>query len=519
MQGLAPPSKLGVFNNTLDVAYKALAERTFMCKVDDHFEPALGTDWERFADPYMLEFLEKLVHELDLVPVISTHEVVDSYKGTKRRVYEDAEKKYWRDGVSKMDATLRMFVKFEKCDLSKAPRVINPRSPVYNLALGRFLKLNEHRYFDAIARVFEQERVVIKGMDSFGSAAAIEKMWNSFHTPAGVGGDASKFDMHVSKVALYFEHLAYILPFCNNVEEAMKLYDRIIAESHSSMDYDDEREQLCWLLSQQLHNRGKAYFDDGTIKFEIDGTRASGDLNTSLGNCILMCAMTYSWSKKTGVKINLANNGDDCMYIMNASDVPRWQAGLEQAYADKGFRMVLEEPVYELEQVEFCQAKPCMTVEGRKMVRNPLTLVTKGSMCLLPFAGNMKALQKWMMAVGVAEGSLGRGVPVVQSFARAMRRNGRRCSNRLINAAYYQSNRVYHADLVVDDLEITSEARMSFYKSFGIIPDHQEALERYYDSWTCDKTFGDVMLGDEALERVGQIPVTIPHLLEADPTI
>lgn len=259
--------------------------------------------------------------------------------------------------------------------------------------------------------------------------------------------------------------------------------------------------QLAWLLALQLDNRGTAWFQDGKLKFAMRGTRASGDLNTSLGNCILMSAMTFCWKRTASVNMKLANNGDDCMYIMSAVDEARWRAGFKEFYERKGFRMVLEPTVDVLEQVEFCQARPVMTIEGLKMVRNPKTLVTKGSMCLLPIH-SMKMLEKWMMAVGVAEGSLGRGVPVVQSFARAMRRNGRRCTKRFIDLAYYQSSRIYHADLKVEDSEITSEARVSFWQAWGIAPDDQILLEGWYDQWTLNKEFGDTIVDHEAADRV-----------------
>lgn len=502
--GLAPPSRLGVFNNTVENGYRAFAERYFRCKVGDEFEPALGTsDAEWRHDPLMRQFCEELTGHLDLAPKISVREVVDCYKGTKYKTYLQAAERYWRDGVKRMDAQLRSFVKFEKCDLTKAPRVINPRSPIFNLKLGQFLKKNEHCYFEAIAAVFKQDHVVIKGMDSHASAEAIESMWDAVKDAIGIGGDASKFDMHVSREALMFEHLCYLRPLVNSYEEAVEAQetgDRRFSNGEELDESWSDIEQLAWLLAAQLDNSGKAYFRDGSLRFRMRGTRASGDLNTSLGNCILMCAMTYCWQRRCGVTVQLANNGDDCMYILERRDEQRWRSGLEEFYRAKGFRMVLEDTVDELEQVEFCQSRPVRTIEGLTMVRNPKTLVTKGSMCLLP-VDNMRVLRKWMMAIGVAEGSLARGVPVLQSFAKAMRRNGERCTQRLIKAAYSQSNRMYHSDMVVKDQIITAEARVSFYMAWGITPAEQRALEGHYDHWQCSRNFGGTIRSFEAIDR------------------
>jgi len=487
--GLSPPSKLGVFNNNLENGYRAFAERYFMCSVGGVFQPALtSTDQEWVMDVNMEQYCEELVKNLDLAPVASIREVVDCYKGAKKKVYLEASERYWRDGVRKMDAMLRSFVKFEKCALDKAPRVINPRSPIYNLVLGRFLKKNEHSYFDAIAKVFKQEKVVIKGVDAKETGRLMRGMWDQLSSPVAIGGDATKFDMHVSREALEFEHICYLRPYFQSYTHTVRAYRAMQGwcsrHPNDDMPKGNDLLQFMWLLCQQLDNIGKAYFKDGTLKFKMRGTRASGDLNTSLGNCILMSAMTYSWRKTCGVEALLANNGDDCQYFMEKDEEQVWRTGFDQFYQRKGFRMVLEDTSHMFEEVEFCQSRPVRVRGGWTMIRNPCTLITKASMCLLSVS-NAKTLRKWMMAVGVAEGSLARGIPVLQSFARAMRRNGLRCTKRLIEAAYYQSNRVYHADLVVNDQEITHESRMSFYHAFGILPEEQMVLENYYDGWTC----------------------------------
>jgi len=485
-----------VFNNTVAVACKALSERSFTCKVGDHFEPALPTSWEAFADEEMQEFLRRVMENLpELVPPLAPRAVAECYRGIKRERYLIAVEKLMRCGLTKQEARLMMFVKFEKGLIDKAPRVINPRSMEYNLALGKYLKKNEHSYFEAIARTFEQERVVIKGVDGREGAACIKRMWDNFIDPIGIGGDASKFDMHVSQTALQFEHLFYLIPHVGTYEAALSLYERIREEDHEVMDYDTDAEELAWLLVQQLTNRGIGYFPDGRVKFELKGTRASGDLNTSLGNCILMCAMTWSWSKRTGVHIELANNGDDCMYIMEECDEQRWRDGFDDYYRRKGFRMVLEDTVHEVEQLEFCQSHPVWVEDHWMMVRNPCAVVTKGSMCLQPIE-NDKQLRKWMMAIGVGEGTLQSGVPVLQSFAAAMRRNGVRCSDADVDRAFSGSNRLMGMKLDPVVTQISEETRASFFRAFGIGPDAQEALEQHYQEWRLTTQSEHVSAGD-----------------------
>jgi len=512
LTGLCPPSRLGVFNNNLANGHRAFSERYMRCKVGDGFEPALGTTMRQTLSPGAVEFLQKVSSKLDLSPVASTREVVNAYTGPKRKLYLAAEQRFWNDGVTRMDAMLHSFVKFEKTDLGKAPRVINPRSPLFNLALGRFLKLNEKKYYAAIAQTFKQESVVIKGMDCRQSAEEMLKVWDLFEDPVAVGGDATKFDMHVSLEQLYYEHLHYILPLVYSFMHAIKLYDEVIVEAASHMDLRwSNVKQLCWLLSQQLNNKGTAYFDDGKLKFEMRGTRASGDLNTSLGNCIIMCSMGYEWSVRTGVRIGLINNGDDCVFIMERREEAKWRAGLNEYYRLKGFRMVLEETVDDFEAIEFCQCKPCWTALGYIMVRNPQTVITKGTMCLLPIS-NIKHLRKWMMAVGICEGSLSNGVPVISAFARAMRRNGVRVSERYVRNAYAGTARIRTTDLRVVDQSILPESRLSFWRSWGILPAEQLALESHYDNWCLDSSF-QCWVADEAFDKEPEPIAPITHLL------
>jgi len=450
-----------------------------------------------------LDFIEKVCETVVLPPVASVRKVVEAYTGHKRNVYEQAERKYWTDGVTKADATLRSFVKHEKGSLLKAPRCINPRAAVFNLALGRYLKFAEKAYYSAIAEVYNQECVVFKGYDTYETARRIKEVWDKYDEPIGIGGDAEKFDMHVSYEALYMEHLFYLRPYSDSLAATIARYDRVIAARAVRLDTNaSDFDQLAWLLSQQLENVGTAYFDDGKLKFKMRGTRSSGDLNTSLGNVLLMCTFNFSWMRQTGVQMSLINNGDDCQYVMDAKDELAWRTGLEPWYRGKGISMVLEPTAHHLEEVEFCQGRPVETSEGWTMVRNPVALVAKGSMCLLPVEG-MAQLKKWMMAVGVCEGSLARGVPVISRFAAALRRNGRRCSNKDIARAYYQSTRAFHADMDVREVVVTDAARLSFHAAWGITPDEQQVLERMYDAWRV----GDTLASHSDSGAVVQHPV------------
>lgn len=510
LPGLSTASRLGVFNNNLENGYRAFAERYFRCKTDKGFEPALPVKQGTYQKHELGVFARAVCSNLGLAPVASVDDVVRAYTGPKRKVYERARVNYYKFGILRKHYRLSSFIKFEKGDLTKAPRVINPRAPEYNLLLGKYLKLNEKNYFKAIAAAWNEEAVVIKGYDVYETARKIRAKWTQFKDPVAVGADASKFDMHVSREALEYEHSFYLAPFCGGSQILAHMrYLKYCVSPPPDMPEEEGFEQLAWLLHKQLDNEGIAYFDDGVLKFRMRGTRASGDLNTSLGNCIIMCALQYAWALRAGVRVSLVNNGDDCQIIMERSDLPRWLKGQEDFYREHGFRMVLEQPVYQFEQLEFCQSRPVKTAEGWIMVRNPETLITKGSMCLQPIQ-RMNQLRKWMMAIGVCEGSLSRGVPVIGAFARAMRRNGLRCSSKLIDVTYHGSSRGFHADRNCVYTEPSAEARASFFDAWGIEPAAQQSLEHHYDNWTIDTS---------SVIKVEACDATDKPLLQVDPVL
>jgi len=354
------------------------------------------------------------------------------------------------------DARLTSFVKFEKQDIGKAPRVINPRSPRYNLELARYLKFAEKRVFQAINKVFgaRTPMTVIKGVNADVAAQVVRAKWELFRTPVAVGLDASKFDMHVSVAALKYEHSVY-----------------------TGMYPNDQR--LKTLLSWQLRNSGRAYVADGHVDFDIAGTRSSGDINTSLGNCILMCALVHSYAQRQGVDIELCNNGDDCVVIMEASDLVRFLTGLDGWFRKKGFAMVAEEPVYEFEQIEFCQTHPVHLSTGYRMIRNHNTVLQKDPMCLIAVP-NQKAYQKWCAAVGQCGEMLNKGVPVQQHFARVFTRNGTTTSDAHMEHVY-SGRYVLRAAKGCREAVVDARARVSYYYAFGVRPDEQLSAESVLD--------------------------------------
>lgn len=476
--GTAPPTSLGVYNASARNAERAFLERYYYCEVAPGvFAPALPVANDAyFADPWLLAFLVSVVRHVVLPPPAPIFDVVEAYRGTKHRRYIEAAKRLELLGLMEAHCTLKAFVKFEKQDLSKAPRVINPRAPEYNLELGRFLKFAEKEYFLAIQRTFGHP-VVIKGYDHFEGARIFASHWHEFAEPVAVGLDAKKFDMHVSPAALTYEHAFYVCAYarCTPQQACAKLLSPTKGDSGTV-------QRLCYLLMKQVCNRGKARFPDGRIKFSMRGTRSSGDLNTSLGNCLIMCSLVHSYASRQRVKIRLANNGDDCVVFLERSCLARFVAGIPQFFNTFGFRMTVEPPVSILERAEFCQSHALYDGRAWRFVRHPRVVIQKAAMCLIPIK-TRRDIRKWMMAVGLCEGFIYDGVPVLSSWARAYRRSGVYASLKFQAFVFKNTSRGYAVGNTPQQLPVLDAARVSFFKAFGITPEEQIALEQLYDNW------------------------------------
>ncbi len=381
------------------------------------------------------------------------------YKGRKASIYADAVESLSQSPISRRDARLKTFVKAEKLNLDKkidpAPRVIQPRSPRYNVELGVYLRPFEHKAFAAIAKVFG-EPTVFKGYNLEEQARLMRDKWEKYQNPVAVGLDASRFDQHVSVEALEFEH---------------SLYNQVFRHDR----------KLKRLLKWQIENEGIGFAHDGIIKYKKRGCRMSGDMNTSLGNCIIMCALIHQLSRELNVKLSLANNGDDCVVICERSDVVDITSQIPTFFGRFGFKMAIEPVVDVFEKIEFCQTQPVFDGEKYIMVRNPKTSMSKDVTCVLALrtAANFK---EWMTSVSDCGLALTGGIPVLQSFYSCLNLGARK-SGLTTKGHFVESGLAYHArNMNRVYANPTPEARVSFYLAFGIVPDLQESLESYYNS-------------------------------------
>jgi hypothetical protein len=296
--------------------------------------------------------------------------------------------------------------------------------------------------------------VIHKHLNPEARGRVFRENYEAFDKPVMVGLDASRFDKHISPAALDFEGTFYT-------------------------QYYGAEPELVKLLNMQKRNKGYINTEDGdTIVYEVHGSRMSGDVNTSLGNVIIMATLVLAYLRDRGIKARLANDGDDCVVFMEERDLERFSNGLEAWFLEKGFPMTVEQPVRSLMEVEFCQCKP-MYISGRWiMVRNVKKCLQHDTL----YVGDARDYEGVLAATGLCGVSLYGDVPVLGSFYRALARvspSGEKALARgLVRGGLAWSHGL--GGMEKKEFSPTADDRYSFYAATGIQPMEQIELEQFY---------------------------------------
>lgn len=449
---MSPNVVFGVHNNNLTNVLRGLCERVYNVTrggvLVAPYRPAAGVFAARLST-----FRRRLLRVLPLATRVAYDEFVGAYTGRKRAIYQGAVDSLRVRAVELKDSFLSTFVKAEKVNLTSkgdpAPRVIQPRSPRYNVEVGRWLKFYEKPLYRAIGKVFGEDTVA-KGLTPAGTATLLRQKWDRYKRPVAVGLDASRFDQHVSADALRWEHGIYL----SKAEAASEL-----------------RRLLRW----QVNNVGYARTGEGTVHYKVEGCRMSGDMNTAMGNCLIMCALVWSFCEEVGLQASLVNNGDDCVLVFEQHDLPKL-ATLPVWFRDMGFDMKVEDPVTEFEQIVFCQMQPIWTPEGWLCVRDPRVAMSKDCHSILPLT-QRGAFSAFCGAIGEGGLSLTGGVPIWQEFYSRLLASGK--PSKVADHPWYGDSgwaRLAHGmDRVYTPVH--PRTRYSFWLAFGITPDQQLAVE------------------------------------------
>lgn len=475
VEACRPPVNFAIHNDSGVNLLRGLVERVYFVPTSEGLkEPPRPVS---FADDMRGAFV-KLVRACPVLPCLTRDEFVSSYVGDRRRWvrYEQARVSLEHHPLELKDSMLDTFVKCEKINFSKktdpAPRVIQPRRPRFGLEFGRYMKPLEHVLYKHMGQRLYGHPCVAKGFNASSTAKILREKWEMFDRPVAVSMDASRFDQHVSVDALQWTHAVYRRFFPG---------DPVLPR----------------ILSMMIENKGVASAKDAAFKYSVVGRRMSGDMDTALGNCLLMTCMTWSYCQRLGIRHQVFDNGDDIVVVFEQERLAEFQAGVVDHYKRLGFTMVVEAPVYEFEQIDFCQTHPVFDGQDWVMCRD-VTSISKDLVCTI----GTSDIRPWLGAVGACGLSLTSGLPIYQSFYLWCVRSGRVTSaDRHPNFACGMSRLAFG---MTPRVRVVQEAaRVSFCLAFGILPDAQVAIEQYWDS--LDVVGGGITEDSQVYGRVQEL--------------
>jgi hypothetical protein len=378
----------------------------------------------------------------------------NTYVGVRRTRYMEAAKSLRQTPVMRKDARLSSFIKLEKTDpnakKSPDPRVIQARQPRYGVALGCYLKPMEHLMYNIEGPM--GTRVIGKGLNVRQRAELLAAKRRNFRDPVVIGLDCSRFDMHVTVDQLRVEHSVYLaMHFCPELQQ---------------------------LLSWQLDNRGTT---TRGIKYRCPGGRMSGDMNTALGNCMLMYLMSRGAMEQLGIKrFDLLVDGDDTLVILERADLALAQAGLPGWFLEFGHTLKVESISDCMEDVVWCQGRPLWDGTVWRFVRPwrkvLSTLAAGGKHWLQPTQH-----VDMCYTVGQCLMAEASGVPILQEFAQALMSLG----GKIIKDFYLDKLSVKYAieGGAKEAIPVTPEARESFERGWGVSVESQHELEAALRVW------------------------------------
>lgn len=483
--------RVAVHNNDLPNIMRGLRERVFAVEGENGLQLPPRPKREHF-EKTMSAQRRDIARLLRGCQPITSEKFLEHYKGAKRERYARAVRDNRRSGVPEWASHLSTFVKAEFLNLDKkpdpAPRVIQPRHPRYNAAVGVYIQPLEGRVYRAIAKLCGGP-TVMKGYNADQVGKIVASAWGEFLDPVAVSLDASRFDQHVSEAALRWEHLVYL-------------------DAYGECDAE-QREELAKLLEQQIHNTGYVHLPEADVKYKVRGNRMSGDMNTALGNCLLMSLMVRQFCKERSINFRLLDNGDDATVIMDKRDLSGFMADVRPWFLAMGFTMKVETPVYILEQIEFCQTHPVKVGGHYRMVRDPRVALSKDTTWKAPALQNGKpsarAGDAWLRAVGECGLALCGGIPIMQEFYTYLAIHPKSRSVQGFGTGESGFERMARG-MCRNPSAVSDATRYSFWLAFGVVPDSQVALEGEL------RALGRQVYSRHRIEADSLNRVTIPYI-------
>lgn len=413
-----------------------------------------GAEFDAALWNYHARLTQKELEIPEMEP-ISYREVIQCYTGGKRRTYFMALQKLRQGGLLPGDMKVSMFVKPDRYPAGvigdKHPRAIQYRSPKFNLVMSTYIKPFEHWLYNKTYG-FSNTRVVVKGLSPYERAELFEEKIKNYNDPVFLEFDHSKFDSTLRRQHIKSSHWAY-----------QRAFGRLK------------------FLDCQLNNFG---YSKGGIRYYVRATRMSGDPDTGCGNSYVNLLALRAWIRARSIrKYDIMLDGDDGVVIIERSELFKVELA---PFSRLGFdtKMHIKFSKYE---VDFCQCR-LMTIPRPNFVRNPVRAISHSVCCLKKY--DDATLLAWQGGVGQCELALNEGVPVLSVLGSVLARE-----------EYFldQDMRARMGSCKPVRRNITMEARIQFWKCWGIVPDMQLYLEHDFTAACIQKQTKDTGYGNQSI--------------------
>ncbi|APG76107.1 hypothetical protein 1 [Beihai tombus-like virus 15] len=315
-----------------------------------------------------------------------------------------------------------MFIKIEQLDDQKHPRAIQARHDSYKSKLGPWVARLEKRCIEALPNF-------VKKLNDEQRAEKVAELKCKADNIIEI--DFTRFDRNCTKELLSAtEHY---------------IYDKVFPKEIAS------------LLHLQLRNKVRSARG---YTYSVEGTRMSGDVNTSIGNCLIVLCLSLA----AGLELeNILVEGDDM--IAAASDITL------QKFSDEVIKAtgMIPKTVVTHRGGSFCSRYDVIDSEGKpRRVRHPLRDITRYGYTLHGEDRLERAQRHYKEWVGVP----------------------------MLGPVYTNILKQLQPDVQIPEIEITAEARVSFARTFDISIKTQQLFEedksqraRIYNDLTQEKIY------------------------------
>jgi len=199
-----------------------------------------------------------------------------------------------------------------------------------------------------------------------------------------------------------------------------------------------------------------------------------------MGNSLIFLAEVVSALRELGVRADVLVDGDNALLFVSRGVLALVLREFPRLVRESsGHEVKLERPTSIIEEIRFGGSAPvwCGKKIGWSMVRE-WNRVLSGAFSSHIHLREPKFAKRWMNGVARCEMSIARGVPVLQSWALgAMHALS---GAKLPRADFYRDYFALGAWIANEDamVPVEDEARHSFARAFGVLPEEQKVMER-----------------------------------------